>query len=197
MNASINLVVPDSLILHIHGPVGTIQASLLIIGSQVKYYNRRDNEQYQGPLNESTIRQLTGFDFLKQDIFEFFTGLIPFEIDTSIGATFYPEESSYRIFAEQIPYDGMWRLSKSGRYIIESRLYDTEGSVFMEKSAEGFNRVKGIYLPKIIRYKEPLADRQLTMVYSNSGRQVNKSISATRFEISIPSSAKRIQVRAE
>ena len=193
--ATVALVVPDSLILHIHGPFGVTYSSILIVGSHIKFYNRKNNEQYQGSLTNDVIRKLTGFDFLKQDIFEFFTGTIPLVSDSSAEVSFFQLNEAYRIFADQEPYPAIYRVAKNGRYILSAEWYDTDGRIFLEKTAENFNMTKGVHVPRIIRYTEPQAKRQLTMFYQDAGRSINTPIPSEKFILEIPSTAKEIILR--
>ena len=86
----------------------------------------------------------------------------------------------------------MNRIAKNGRYVIDVKWYDTDGKVFLEKSSEGFGKTQDIFIPKIIRYIEPQVKRKLTMVYSR--RDINKPIPADKFRISIPKSARKINL---
>lgn len=192
IGASIALQVPDSLILRLRGPVGTTYASLLITGTQITYYNSKENVFYKGLLGEETIRQLTGFDFMKQDVFEFFTGLLVLKIDSASTIKLLNGLNNYQIVVRQMPFSVIYRIAKNARFLIGCTWYDTEGQVFMEKSCEGFNKVQETYIPKVIRYTEPRVKRELTMLYTS--RTINKIIAPEHFKITIPTSAKPIKL---
>lgn len=177
------LIMPDSILLVIHGPLGLNMGSAILTRNKFRVYDRINNLVFTGNLSLIPFKGFIDVDFQFDFLMDIFTGVSEISMEDGDRILNYSVDGDrYLLEVESDGYRVLNWISPSLLLVEEIKVLDLNGNEIIEKEYRGFERIGGVYLPKIIRISRPVERQYFTVFYEQ--RDVNRDKIGLKFDVS-------------
>ncbi len=178
---TLRAVRPDSIWFKVEGPLGLDFASGCLSGDSGRVFVPLQNTLYLGSTQRLRDLDLLPLDLDNSTLLLGLVGLIPAGEDISGRYQLSLDKKRYRLESES---DGYFWVDPRFRAVTRWEKEDTAGNKLWTWDVSEFNRIKSIYLPRMVRVTLYDARQQLTLFYDSM--RPNAALKKDWFSLKIP-----------
>jgi len=179
---------PDSIFIKTEAILGIDIGAMFLDADYFAAFAPRDNILYYGETDILDLKDFLQVEIQKDELVETFTGLTQISPNDSLDLEL--EDGQFVLTKETLNGKTLYWVDPEKYVVTQSRLIDPAGNVILLKEFSRFSKIKGVYLPRIIKITRPIARERLTVYYTD--REVNKKISSSEFKVKVSKNAQRV-----
>ena len=188
--ATVLTLKPDSLFIQVEAVFGIDVGFFFADGKRFESYSPLENTYFFGGVDRMQDLMLFQFEATYEEIMSSVVGTVLPPFDSTF--TMHIEGDSYRFDGRRLDWQVAYWVDPKHGVVTKSEQRDSTGALYARQSFRRFRKVRGVWLPQLIRMEKPAQHERLTMFYSRI--ETNVELAASDFSLRVPASAKRVHI---
>jgi outer membrane lipoprotein-sorting protein len=186
----IAITMPDSLLLEMRAGLGMSLGSVFIEARRFTLYDPSQNKTYTGCIDSVAQRHLLPIDISSVDLLHTAAGTPTIRRTPNDSLTC--DKDKYVFITYQRTGSTRFWIDPKKWVITDVVVTNNRGDLTVQQEYRQFSRLKGVYLPKLIRVLDTKSKQRISFFYTD--RSVNKKIKKSHFVQRIPESTEWIKL---
>lgn len=188
--SQIALKTPDSLLFNVKAGFGMGVGAVFVARDSFTIFSSMENKVYTGDINSFDLSQFFQLHIQFQDLIGLISG-IPIILESN-DASLSVNENKYLITVKNNRGIKKYWVDPEKFVITDLYLYNAKNELIVEQEFRGFQKERGVILPKTIKVTRPQSSERITLHYS--ARKTNGKLNRDDFVFKIPENAQKVNL---